>query len=288
MSCCDNASTLLFQGLFFMLQQSVALGPMGFSIHQLLIGLAFLLALLAGTLLGRRHRVPVSDTLFTLLLVAFIGARLIFVVRYWDEYDGLLAGLDIRDGGFDILGGIVIGLGYAGWALWRSPRQRVPLSGALLAGGLVWGLIAGSATLIEHQSRPLPNVALTTRSGEKINLPQMSQASQQPMVVNLWASWCPPCIREIPVFEEAQKNETDVTFVFVNQGESPAHIDAFMDEHGFSLDNVWLDPRNAVGQATGAHAMPTTLYYDANGQLVSTHFGELSSATLRRGLERLR
>lgn len=270
-----------------MLQQSIALGPMGFSIHQLLIGLAFLLALLAGALLGRRHRVPVSDTLFTLLFFALIGARLIFVVRYWGEYDGLLDRLDIRDGGFDVVGGIVIGLAYAGWALWRSPRQRMPLSGALLVGGLTWGLSAGSALLMDHQSRPLPDVALITREGEHINLPQMSQTSQQPMVVNLWATWCPPCIREMPVFEEAQQRETGITFVFVNQGESPAHIEAFMDEHGFTLDNVWLDLSNGVGQATGAHAMPTTLYYDANGQLVNTHFGELSSATLQRGLERL-
>ena len=271
-----------------MLQQSIALGPMGFSIHQLLIGLAFLLALLAGALLGRRHRVAVSDTLFTLLLVALVGARLVFVLHYWGEYEGLLSRLDIRDGGFDIVGGLVAALAYAGWTLWRSPRQRVPLSGALLAGGLVWGLTAASATLIEHQSRPLPEVALTTRAGEPTDLAQLSHASQQPMVVNLWASWCPPCIREMPVFEAAQQNETDITFVFVNQGESPAHIEIFMDKYGFSLDNVWFDPRNAVGQATGAHAMPTTLYYDANGQLVSTHFGELSSATLQRGLERLR
>lgn len=271
-----------------MLQQSIAIGPMGFSIHQLLIGLAFLLALLAGALLGRRHRIPVSDTLFTLLFVAFIGARFVFVVRYWGEYEGVLDRLDIRDGGFDIIGGIVVGLGYAGWTLWRSPRLRVPLSGALLVGGLAWGLTAGSATLIEHQSRPLPDIALTTRAGEPIDLPQLSQDSQQPIVVNLWASWCPPCIREMPVFEQAQQQETEITFVFINQGESQAHIDTFMNEHGFSLDNVWLDPRNAIGQATGAHAMPTTLFYDANGQLVNTHFGELSRATLQRGLERLR
>ncbi|MBT2774354.1 TlpA family protein disulfide reductase [Halomonas sp. ISL-60] len=271
-----------------MLQQSVALGPMGFSIHQLLIGLAFLLALIAGALLGRRHRESVSDTLLTLLIVAFIGARLVFVVRYWSEYDGLLSRLDIRDGGFDIIGGILVGVAYASWVLWRSPRQRFPLTGALVAGGIVWGVTAGSATLIEHQSRPLPDIKLTTRTGAIIDLPQMSRRSQQPIVVNLWASWCPPCIREMPVFEQAQTNETDITFVFVNQGETSSHIDAFMNAYGFSLDNVWLDPRNEVGQATGAHAMPTTLFYDANGHLVNTHFGELSSATLQRGLEHLR
>lgn len=139
-----------------MLQQSIAIGPMGFSLHQLLIGFSFMLALLVGALLGRRRHVPVSDTLFTLLFVAILGARLVFVVRYWGEYDGLLDRLDIRDGGFDIIGGILIGLAYASWSLWRFPRQRIPLSGALLAGGFVWSLAAGSMLLMEHQSRPLP------------------------------------------------------------------------------------------------------------------------------------
>ena len=84
------------------------------------------------------------------------------------------------------------------------------------------------------------------------------------------------------------KSAEDITFVFVNQGESLQHIHAFMSEHGFDLKNVWQDPSNALGQTTGAHAMPTTLYYNADGQLVSTHFGELSRATLQEGLSRIR
>lgn len=271
-----------------MLQQSIALGPMGFSLHQLVIGLAFLLALLAGALLGRRQRVAVSDTLFTVLFVAFIAARVVFVVRYWGAYESIAGRLDIRDGGFDLVGGVAVGLGYAGWVLWRSPRQRIPLSGALLVGILTWGLIAGSAVFIEQQALPLPDIVLIDRSGNPISLPQLAEQQQQPLVVNLWASWCPPCIREMPVFEDAQKTEKDITFVFVNQGESAQHIEAFMDQQALSLENVWLDPRNALGQATGAHAMPTTLYYNAEGLLVSTHFGELSHATLLQGLERLR
>ncbi|BBI60849.1 hypothetical protein HSBAA_21550 [Vreelandella sulfidaeris] len=129
-----------------------------------------------------------------------------------------------------------------------------------MAGGFVWSLAAGSMLLMEQQSRPLPKAPLITLDGDPINLPQISQTSQQPLVVNLWASWCPPCIREMPVFEEVQRNEAEITFVFINQGESPTHIDAFMNKHDFTLDNVWLDPRNAIGQATGAHAMPTTLF----------------------------
>ncbi|RUR27778.1 TlpA family protein disulfide reductase [Vreelandella andesensis] len=271
-----------------MLQQSIAIGPMGFSVHQLVIVLAFLMALLVGALLGRRYNTAVSDTLITILFISFIAARAMFVVRYWGAYDGIISRLDIRDGGFDLAGGVIAGLGYASWVLWRSSRQRWPLSGALLAGSLTWGLIAGSAIFIDQQARPLPGMILTDRSGNPISLPQLSEQQQQPMVVNLWASWCPPCIREMPVFEEAQNAEQGITFVFVNQGESAQHIETFMNQYDLSLVNVWLDQRNALGKATGAHAMPTTLFYNMEGKLVNTHFGELSKATLQQGLERLR
>lgn len=270
------------------LNQSVAVGPMGFSIGQLLIILAFGIALLTGALIGRRHRTPTADTLFNLLLIALVGARLVFVARYWGSYDGPLSLLDIRDGGFDPLGGLAAGLGYAAWRLWRSPRQRVPLGGALLAGALAWGLTAGPLLLMEDRGRPLPDTPLTTLAGEPTDLPGLAERRGQPLVVNLWASWCPPCRREMPVFEQAQDEASDITFAFVNQGEDMALVNRFIDEQSLELDNVLLDARTALGDVTGAMAMPTTLFYDAEGRLVDTHFGELSHATLRQGLERLR
>ncbi|MCA1770651.1 MAG: TlpA family protein disulfide reductase [Halomonas sp.] len=270
------------------LNQSIAVGPLGFSIGQLLIILAFGIALLAGALIGRRHRTPTADTLFTLLLVALVGARLLFVTRYWGSYDGPLSLLDIRDGGFDPLGGLLAGLGYAAWRLWKAPLQRPALGGALLAGAITWGLTAGPLMLLESQSRPMPDIALTTLEGKPIDLPTLAARDAQPMVVNLWATWCPPCRREMPVFEQAQQEENDITFAFVNQGEDVALVNRFLDHESLTLNNVLLDARNALGDATGAMAMPTTLYYNAEGRLVDTHFGELSRATLQRGLDRLR
>lgn len=270
------------------LNQSIAIGPLGLSIGQLLLVLAFSIALLAGALIGRRHRTPTADTLFTLLFVALVGARLVFVARYWGSYDGALAMLDIRDGGFDPLGGLVAGVGYALWRLWKAPQQRAALSGALVAGAFTWGLTAGPLLLLESQSRPMPDTALATLEGQPIDLPTLAEHEAKPMVVNLWATWCPPCRREMPVFEQAQQEEPEITFVFVNQGEDVSLVNRFLDHESLTLENVLLDARNALGDATGAMAMPTTLYYDAEGRLVDTHFGELSRATLDRGLERLR
>lgn len=270
------------------LQQSIAIGPLGYSIGQLLIVLAFCMALLAGALLGRRYSTPVADSLLTLLLAGLIGARLLFVIRYWDSYDGMLSMLDIRDGGFAPLGGLVAGLAYALWLMWRYPAQRAPLSGALATGALTWGLLASPMLLMEITARPLPDTPLASLNGTSTDLPALAASEGQPMVVNLWASWCPPCIREMPVFEQMQQEAQDITFVFVNQGENAQHVERFLAEHSLELDNVLLDARNALGEVTGSMAMPTTLFYDADGQLRSTHFGELSRATLLSGIERLR
>lgn len=108
------------------------------------------------------------------------------------------------------------------------------------------------------------------------------------MVVNLWATWCPPCRREMPMLAAAQQEYDEVTFVFVNQGEGRGEIKGYLDQNGLALDNVLLDTRGALGQTVGSMALPTTLFYDANGRLADTHLGELSRATLARGIQRAR
>lgn len=270
-----------------MLNQSLAIGPLGVGLGQLLLAMAFVVALGVGAWFGRGQRGGVGDTLFTLLLVTLAGARLVFVIRYWDSYDGLGSMLDIRDQGFDLIGALGAGALYLGWRVWRVPAQRKPIAAALFSGALTWSVLAGSLTLMESTARPLPGNDLVTLEGRLTSLPELAIAEERPMVVNLWATWCPPCRREMPVFEDAQQTRNDITFVFVNQGESAAQVERFLDHESLNLDNVLLDGPLALGEATGAMAMPTTLYYNADGELVDTHFGELSQATLQRGLDRL-
>ena len=84
----------------------------------------------------------------------------------------------------------------------------------------------------------------------------------------------------MPVLQQAQGANPDVNFVFVNQGEKPDAIQSFIDRQGLTLRNVLVDERLQTGSALGYRALPTTLFFDARGQLVSTHIGELSQATL--------
>ncbi|HWS73851.1 MAG TPA: TlpA disulfide reductase family protein, partial [Quisquiliibacterium sp.] len=109
----------------------------------------------------------------------------------------------------------------------------------------------------------------------------------RPAVVNLWATWCPPCVREMPVLAAAQASKPGIVFVFVNQGEAGERVGQFLAPRGLALENVLLDPGGDLARSVGSRAMPTTLFYDAQGRLRDTHLGALSEATLAARLARL-
>ncbi|WP_110692680.1 prolipoprotein diacylglyceryl transferase family protein [Salinicola halophyticus] len=268
------------------LDRSIALGPLGVSLGQLLLALAMVVALIVGAWIGRRRQVSVGDVLFNALLIGVIGARIVFVARYWQSYDTFWSWLDIRDRGFEPLAGLAIAFAYLAWRFWRQPAMRRPLGAAVLSGALAWSMTAGALTLMAPRGASLPSIPLADLDGSSVALLTVLQEADRPMVVNLWASWCPPCRREMPILEQAQQARDDVSFVFVNQGESVDAIETFLQRESLSLDHLYRDPDMTFGREVGAMAMPTTLYYDADGQLVDTHFGELSRATLDRSLER--
>lgn len=179
---------------------------------------------------------------------------------------------------------MLVALLVAFWRAWRLPALRRPLTFGLAAGVLAWGGIFGAIRMMENTT--VPQVSLTTLAGEQTTLAALAQG--KPMVVNLWATWCPPCRREMPVLAAAQKQETAVRFVFVNQGEDGATAQHYLTAAGLDLANVMIDPGTALGREVGSGALPTTLFYDANGRLVDTHLGALSAASLASKLDRIR
>ena len=106
------------------------------------------------------------------------------------------------------------------------------------------------------------------------------------MVVNMWATWCPPCQREMPALSRAQVLHPNVSFVFVNQGESLESVRRYLRLVPFHLDHVLVDEGNLLGKAMDSTALPMTLIYGINGQLVYSHQGLISEAVLAMQLER--
>src|SRR3546814_7660724 len=91
-----------------------------------------------------------------------------------------------------------------------------------------------------QQAAPsLPDLQLVTLEERPAHL---SSYMGTPVVLNLWATWCPPCRREMPVLEQAQTAFPDVAFVLINQGESAQQANMFLESEGLNLTDVLLDP----------------------------------------------
>lgn len=267
---------------------SVIIGPFAVPTGRLILLIAFLVAVFAGWLMGRRRGIKVEPALTVMLLIGVLGARLVFVAQYLDDYLLRPVGMiDIRDGGFNFTAGVLIA-GLAGlYYAWSQKLIRQPLAVAVLAGMIAWG---GGHALIDQlretpEMPPLPPLALTTIEGEFVNLHDLND---RPMVVNLWATWCPPCRREMPVFEAAQQREQDIVFVFVNQGEDLDRIVDYLEDDALQLKNVLLDPQSHSSRLLNSRALPSTYYFDAAGNMIDMHLGEVSLATLNRSLRQLR
>lgn len=267
---------------------NVNLGPFSVQVSHLLVLASLLVAAGVGHLAGRRQQAGIVNVLSDMAWAGLLVARIAFVATWFDLYrDAPWSILDIRDGGFSPWAGLAAALLVAIVHGWHRAALRKPLALGLTAGALTWAAMSGALGTFDNTPRPaLPKVSLITLAGEPTDLAALAKG--QPMVVNLWASWCPPCRREMPVLAEAQQRETGITFVFANQSEDAATALRYLSASALSLANVVLDPGAELGRAVGSTGLPTTLFYDASGQLADTHLGELSAASLASKLNPLR
>ena len=261
------------------------IGPLVLPTSVLFMLIAVAAATFIGRWFGRRIGVDVEPMLFQTFVVGVVVARLAFVLQYSTAYQASpLAVFDIRDGGWRPLAGFAAAWLFAFGRQFKKPVLRKPLLAAVFAGTMVWG--GGILSLsLPGDEQKLPALALVSLQGSTVDL---AQFEGKPTVVNLWATWCPPCVREMPVLHQAQAANPAVNFVFINQGESAQRVGPWLAARNLSLHNVLLDTQ---GQAPGVfkqRGLPTTLFFDANGRLVSIRTGELSEASLTEKLDSIK
>jgi thiol-disulfide isomerase/thioredoxin len=267
---------------------AVTLGPFVLSADRFAALLALAGLLLSAEILGRRlKQPPLIAWAWNAATVGLIAARLVFVATHPAAFaQEPLSIVMFWQGGFSAWGGIVAAAIYTGWRF-RSERRTLVWT---LAPGLVallaWGGFQGVALL----SRPAaPPTLFTTRLASLEGEPLApADLLGTPVVVNLWATWCGPCRRELPLLSSVAAEEGGVAFVFISQGETPAQVERYLAEGGFDLPIVLLDPAGAIGEAARSRGLPTTLFFDAEGELIYRSLGELSRARLQDGLDRIR
>ena len=129
---------------------------------------------------------------------------------------------------------------------------------------------------------PAPALRLEGLDGRPVDLAALRG---RPVVVNFWATWCEPCVREFPLLAEAAAAHRGdrLAVVGVLTNDRPAAARAFVRRHGATWP-VGVDAGGATAAAWGAVGLPHTWFVRADGTLASHQLGELTQATLDRQL----
>ncbi len=268
------------------MNQVLQIGPLSLPYSVLLALVAIALGGFVANRMARAANIDIEPTLTYMLLVGLVASRLAFVLQWREQYfDQPLGILNIRDGGWEPVAGVVVALLFGLQRAHCQAGLRKPVFAAAVTTGAVLLLGGLAIFMMSPPAASLPSLSLNSLDGRPVSL---TDFSGKPTVVNLWATWCPPCRREMPALQRAQAAHPDVNFVFVNQGEEAGAIAAFLDREELALANVLVDLQSSVGAALGRSGLPTTLFFDANGRLVGIRVGELSQATLNQRLVKIR
>jgi len=149
-----------------------------------------------------------------------------------------------------------------------APRQQD-------AGNNAEAAEAGSVKGVDrtHKGQPFPKVKFLGVADRPMDYEGLRGS---PVLVNLWATWCAPCVKELPTLETLQRQrKSDLRVVPINQDTAPrASVEAFMKVHKLDLP-VYRDPKMGVSGALGAEVLPTSVLYDSNGREVWRYIGDM-------------
>lgn len=264
----------------------IGIGP--FSMRVVIVVLAVLLAWLGARAVARRMPDKPCKAAGSMVLDAafwgLLAARLGYVALWWNEYRASpRAIIALGDGGFVWWLGVLVAVVYLWWQTRSVPGLRRPVLAGVTAGVVAWAVAGGVLALLMRAAPPLPDLTFATLDGRPVSL---KEYAGRPVVLNLWASWCPPCRREMPVLEQAQVEFPDIAFVLVNQGESAEQAQFFLANEGLSLTDLLLDPASDAMRVLRSQGLPTTLFFDTRGRQVDMHLGEITMPSLKDTLRR--
>ncbi len=165
---------------------------------------------------------------------------------------------------------------------WKSGSRRALLGAAtgatLLAatGGRQAAAASGLQKLVEHpEARPLPEgLTFTDAEGRPFGFEAFRGKA---LVVNFWATWCPPCVAEMPALDRLHamvaRDGIEVLALSNDRG-GRAQVEPFYQRTNLRHMGIWLDPRGATGRALAVRVLPTTILIDRRGLEVARLMGE--------------
>ena len=232
-------------------------------------------------------------------IAGVIGARLGFVALNWSAFQSNpLSVFFIWQPGFNPWAGFFVGGVYGLWRfggqrhLWRPLLVGFGVAALLpmLAYGATQTRFAALGATSVRIGDPAPTLRLVNLEGKSVSL---SQLRGKTVVLNFWATWCPPCRREMPMLESIQREYAarGVVIVGVDVAEPLERVAASVKDIGVSYP-IWLegagsDSSQAAFGRFGGVGLPTTVFIDRAGIVRGRQIGELSRASVTSNLNGL-
>ena len=205
----------------------------------------------------------------------FVAARLGYVATHSADFsDDPLAILKVWQGGFMPLAGAIAAALIL--AVKAPAARRFRLLALLVALSAGWYAADRLLTTSVQSPFVVSPAGLKTLAGKDFD---PASLDGRPYVINLWADWCPPCRREMPLLAEAASKHPDIAFLFANQGDLPSIAAKLPAQHGIARATVLLDEAARMSSGYGG-ALPTTIFVSVAGDVRSVHAGEISRAAL--------
>lgn len=161
----------------------------------------------------------------------------------------------------------------------RFGLRRLALVGALLVG--VGCGDNGTSKGDADEGGPT-RVGIAASDGSSVRLADFTGT---PLVVNMWATWCAPCVKEMPAFDEvAAESSGEVHIIGVNVGDTAEDAAAFAADLGVSYPQ-YTDPDGILSTEFGVTQLPATAFVDADGTVIELHQGSYTADELRSAID---
>lgn len=147
-------------------------------------------------------------------------------------------------------------------------------------GAVGWRLISPPDEKIASKmiGRPVPALALAPAVPGKPGLRSTQLADGQARIVNVFASWCVPCIAEAPLLGELKRRGVRIDAIAVR--DRPEDVADFLSRHGDPFDRIGADPESRAQLALGSSGVPETFVVDGRGIIRYQHMGPIEKRDL--------
>ena len=134
---------------------------------------------------------------------------------------------------------------------------------------------AGPPELLETGALP-PEFSLLLPDGRHVSV---SDLKGRPVLINFWATWCPPCRAEMPELLQAARDYPDLVMLAVNVSEAPGDVSKFAEQ--FRMDvPVVIDPTGTISDRYNITGLPTSVFLDPDGTIASVRPGAINRAVI--------